>query len=111
MHIGSLQYALDKTTLQNRISLAARESFHIMDVSEELPIPDDLMFETVKGDLWRQTVESHLSWKKQLLEDITTKQIRANRWKDIKQAEKEFKEANGPANFASDNGPKRVLED
>jgi hypothetical protein len=109
-HIGSLQYALDKPTLQNRISLAARESFHIMDVSEELPIPDDLMFETVKGDLWRQTVESHLSWKKQLLEDITTKQIRANRWKDIQQAEKEFKEANGPANFASD-GPKRVLEE
>jgi hypothetical protein len=111
MHIGSLQYALDKPTFQDRISLAARESFHIMDVSEELPLPDDLMLETVKGDLWRQTVESHLSWKKQLLEDITTKQIRANRWKDIKQAEKEFKEANGPANFATDNGPTRVLED
>ena len=82
-----------------------------MDVSEELPLPEDLILEAVRGDLWRQTVESHISWKKQLLEDITMKQIRANRWKDIRRAEQEFKEANGPANYATDNGPKRVLEE
>jgi len=66
-----------------------------MDIGEEQPLPEDLMLKAVKVGPWRHTVESHLMWKKQLLEDITTKQLRANRWKDIKRAEKEFKEANG----------------
>jgi hypothetical protein len=69
------------------------------------------MLEAVRTGPWRQTVESHLTWKKQLLEDITTKQLRANRWKDIKRAEQEFKEANGPANYAAENSTKRVLEE
>ena len=50
-------------------------------------------------------------WKKALLEDITTKQIRANRWKDIKRTEQEFKEANGPSNYTAENSTKRVLEE
>ncbi len=37
--------------------------------------------------------------------------MRANRWKDIKRAEQEFKEANGPANYAVENSTKRVLEE
>ena len=41
LHIGSLQCALDKPTLPEKLSLAARESFHIMDISEELSIPED----------------------------------------------------------------------
>jgi hypothetical protein len=69
------------------------------------------MLEAVKTGPWRQTVESCLSWKKQVLEDITTKQLRANKWKDVKRAEQEFKEANGQANFAAENGTKRTLEE
>jgi hypothetical protein len=45
------------------------------------------------------------------LEDITTKQLRVNRWKDVKRAEQEFKEANGQANFAVENSTKRTLEE
>jgi ribonuclease HI len=45
------------------------------------------------------------------LEDITTKQLRTNRWKDVKRAEQEFKEANGQANFAAENSTKRTLEE
>ena len=111
LHIGSLQCALDKPTLSEKPSLAARESFHIMDIGEDRPIPEDLMLEAVKTGPWRQTVESCLSWKKQVLEDITTKQLRANKWKDVKRAEQEFKEANGQTNFAAENGTKRTLEE
>ena len=64
LHIGSLQCALDKPTLLEKLSLTARESFHIMDISEELSIPEDLMLAAVKEGPWRQTVESHLKWKK-----------------------------------------------
>jgi hypothetical protein len=71
LHIGSLQCALDKPTLPEKVSLAVRESVHIMDIGEDLPIPEDLMLESVKTDPWRQTVQSHLTWKKQVLEDIT----------------------------------------
>ncbi len=111
LHIGSLQCALDKPTLPDTLSLTARESFHIMDIGEETPLPEDLTLEAVRTGPWRQTVESHLTWKKQLLEDITTKQLRANRWKDVKRAEQEFKGANGPANYAAENCTKRVLEE
>jgi hypothetical protein len=45
------------------------------------------------------------------LEDITTKQLRVNKWKDVKRAEQEFKEANGQANFAVENSTKRTLEE
>ncbi len=37
LHIGSLQCALDKPTLPDKLSLAVRESFHIMDIGEEPP--------------------------------------------------------------------------
>jgi hypothetical protein len=69
LHIGSLQYALDKPTLPDKLSLVVRERFHIMDIGEEPPLPEDLMLEDVRTVPWRQTVESHLTWKKQLLED------------------------------------------
>ena len=69
------------------------------------------MLEAVRAGPWRQTVESHLTWKKQLLEDITTKQIRANRWQDIKGAEQEFKEDYGPVNYVVENSTKSVLEE
>ena len=111
LHIGSLQCALDKPTLSEKLSLAARESFHIMDIGEDPPIPEDLMLKAVRTGPWRQAVESHLAWKKQVLEDITTKQLRANRRKDVKRAEQEFKEANGQTNFAAENSTKRTLEE
>jgi hypothetical protein len=91
--------------------MAARESFHIMDIGEDRPIPEDLLLEAVKTGPGRQTVESCLTWKKQVLEDITTKQLRANRWKDDKRAEQEFKEVNGQSNFAAENSTKRTLEE
>ncbi len=111
LHIGSLQCALDKPTLPDKLSLEARESFHIIDIGEEPPLPEDLMLEAFRTGPCRQTVESHLTWKKQLLEDITTKQLRTNRWTDIKQAERDFKEVNGPANYAVEINTKRVLEE
>jgi hypothetical protein len=111
LHIGSLQYALDKPTLLDKLSLVVRESFHIMDISEELPLSEDLMLEEVRVGPWSQTVESHLTWKKQLLEDITTKQIRANRWKDTQRVEQEFRDANGPVNYTLENSTKRVFEE
>jgi hypothetical protein len=82
-----------------------------MDIGEEPSLPEDLMLEAVRTGPWRQAVESHLTWKKKLLEDITTKQLRANRWKDIKRTEQEFKEANDPATYAVENSTKRVLEE
>jgi hypothetical protein len=45
------------------------------------------------------------------LEDITTKQLRTNRWKDVKRDEQEFKEANGQANCAAESSTKRTLEE
>jgi hypothetical protein len=45
------------------------------------------------------------------LEDITTKQLRTNRWKDVKRSEQEFKEVNDQANFAAENSTKRTLEE
>ncbi len=45
------------------------------------------------------------------MEDITTKKLRANKWKDVKRAEQEFKEANGQTNFAAENSTKRTLEE
>ena len=68
MTLGSSQFA----------DLTAEESFHIMDIREEISFAKDMMLVEVNAGPWRQTVESHLVWKKQLLEDITTKQIHAN---------------------------------
>jgi hypothetical protein len=48
LHIGSLQCALDKPTLPDKLSLEARESFHIIDIGEEPPLPEDLMLEAVR---------------------------------------------------------------
>ncbi len=45
------------------------------------------------------------------MEDITTKQLRTNKWKDVKRAEQEFKEVNGQTNFAAENRTKRTLEE
>ncbi len=90
LHIGSLQCALDKPTLSEKLSLTARESFHIMDIGEDRTIPEDLILEEVKIGPWWQTIESCLSWKKQ---------------------EQEFKEVNGQANFAVENSTKRTLEE
>jgi hypothetical protein len=54
LHIGSLQCVLDKPTLPDKLSLVVRESFHIMDIGEEPPLPEDLMLETVRTGPWRQ---------------------------------------------------------
>ncbi len=48
LHIGSLQCALDKPTLSEKLFMTARESFHIMDIGEDRPILEDLLMEAVK---------------------------------------------------------------
>ena len=35
--------------------------FHIMDIGEGPPLPEDLILEAVRVGPWRQTVESHLT--------------------------------------------------
>jgi hypothetical protein len=37
--------------------------------------------------------------------------LRVNRWKDIRQDEREFKETNGPVNYVAENKTKRVFEE
>ena len=73
--IGSLQSALEKPLHRGALSLAAEESFHILDIREELALSKDTMLAAVTEGPWRLAIESSLEWKKQLLEDTTTKQI------------------------------------
>jgi hypothetical protein len=71
-HIGSLQRTLDKPIHRGVLTLTVEESFHVLDIREELALPKDAMLAAVKEGPCRETIESHLRWKKQLLQDITT---------------------------------------
>ena len=102
VHIGSLQKALDKPKQREALSLAEEESFHIMDIREELCLPNHMILAAVNEDPWIQTVESHLVWKKQLLEDITTKQIDANIGKEIQRTQRDFVKEQGPAKYSKE---------
>ena len=47
-HIGSLQKDLDKPMHRGALSLVVEESFHILDIREELALPKDAMLAAVK---------------------------------------------------------------
>jgi hypothetical protein len=74
-HIVCLQRALDKPLHLGKLSLAAEESFHIMDLRTELLLSREEMLAAVKKGPWKRAVETLLSSKKQFLEDTTNKQV------------------------------------
>ena len=78
-HIVSLQKALDKPLHLGNLSLAAEESFHIMDLRTELLLSREEILVAVKKGPWKRAVETLLSRKKQFLEDTTYKQILSGR--------------------------------
>jgi hypothetical protein len=67
-HIVSLQKALDKPMHLDKLSLAAEESFHIMDLRAELLLSHKEMLAAVQGGPWKRAVETLLSRKKQFLD-------------------------------------------
>ena len=75
MHIVSLQKALDKPLHSGKLSLAAVESFHIMDLRTELLLSREEMLAAVKQGPWKRAVETLLASKKQFMEDSTNKQF------------------------------------
>ena len=79
-HIVSLQKALDKPLHSGKLSLAAEESFHIMDLRTELLLSRDEMLAAVKQGPWKRAVETLLASKKQFMEDSTNKQILNHHW-------------------------------
>jgi hypothetical protein len=90
-HIVSLQKALDKPLHLGNLSLAAEESFHIMDLRTELLLSREEMLAAVKKGPWKRAVESLLVSKKQFLEDTTNKQILSSRWQLEERERKAFK--------------------
>ncbi len=90
-HIVSLQKALDKPLHLGNLSLAAEESFHIMDLRTELLLSREEMLTDVKKRPWKRDVETLLSSKKQFLEDTTNKQILISRWQLEERERKTFK--------------------
>ena len=90
-HIVSLQKALDKPLHLGHLSLAAEESFHIMDLRTELLLSREEMLAAVRKGPWKRAVESLLASKKQFLEDTINKQILSNRWQLEERERKTFK--------------------
>jgi hypothetical protein len=90
-HIVFLQKALDKPLHLGKLSLAAEESFHIMDLRTELFLSREEMLTAVKKGPWKRAVETLLSRKKQFLEDMTNKQILSSRWQLEERERKTFK--------------------
>ena len=69
---------------------------------EKLSLSKDIMLTVVNEGPWRQTIESHLVREKQLLEDITTKQIRANTGKEIQHTPRDFMKEKGPDKYSKE---------
>ena len=64
-HIVSLQKALDKPLHLGKLSLAAEESFHIMDLRTELLLSREEMLAAVIKGPWKRAAKTLLSTKKQ----------------------------------------------
>jgi hypothetical protein len=81
--IVTLQKALDKPLHNKCLSITAEASFTIMDLRDELMLSREMMQTVVRdrSSPWKRAVETLLTLKKQLLEDLTKKQILTNRWK------------------------------
>jgi hypothetical protein len=108
-HIVSLQKALDKPLHLGKLSLAAEESFHIMDLRTELLLSREEMLAAVRKGPWKRAVETLLSSKKQLLEDTTNKQILSSRWQLEERERKAFKKE--WASFSKEESSRVTLEE
>jgi hypothetical protein len=108
-HIVSLQKALDKPLHLGKLSLAAEESFHIMDLRTELILSREEMLAAVKKGPWKRAVETLLSSKKQFLEDTTNKQVLSSRWQLEEQERKAFKKE--WASFSKEESSRVTLEE
>ena len=84
--------------------MTTEESFHILDLPEELSLSKDVMIAAVKEDPWKADgVETLLVWKKHLLEDMTNKQVLGNRWKLVEQEQRECQEDLGWSRFSKED--------
>jgi hypothetical protein len=103
--IVTLQKALDKPLHNKGLSLAAEASFAIMDLRDELMLSREIMQTVVRdrSSPWKRAVETLLTRKKQLLEDITKKQILTNRWKLEERERQDFEKALGWSKFSKED--------
>ncbi len=90
--IVTLQKAFDKPLHNKCLSIAAEASFTIMDLRDELMLSREIMQTVVRdrASPWKREVETLLTRKKQLLEDVTKKQILTNRWKMEERQRQDF---------------------
>ena len=95
--IVTLQKTLDKPLQRGSLSISAETSFTIMDLRDELMLSREIMQTVVRdrSSAWKRAVEILLTRKKQLLEDITKKQILTNRWKLEEGEHQKFEKALG----------------
>jgi hypothetical protein len=103
--IVTLQKALDKPLHNKGLSLTAEASFAIMDLRDELMLSREIMQTVVRdrSSPWKRAVETLLTRKKQLLEDITKKQILTNRWKLEERERQDFEKALGWSKFSKED--------
>ena len=101
-HIVSLQKALDEPQHFGKLSSAAEESFHFMDLRAELLLSREEMLAAVKEGPWKSAMETLLSSNKQFLEDTNNKQILRNRWQLEERERKAFEKELGWSRFSKD---------
>ena len=82
-----------------------------MDLRDELMLSRETMQTVVRdrSSPWRRAVETLLTRKKQLLEDITKKQILTNRWKLEERERQEFEKALGWSKFSKEDTTRMEL--
>jgi hypothetical protein len=82
-----------------------------MDLRDELMLSREIMQTVVRdrSSPWRRAVETLLTRKKQLLEDITKKQILTNRWKLEERERQEFEKALGWSKFSKEDTTRMEL--
>ena len=90
---------------------ASEENFHILDIREELALSKETMLTLVKEGPWKETIQRHIEWKKQLLEDLTTKQINANLGRMINQEEQEYFKVLGRNRFSRETTIEQELRE
>jgi hypothetical protein len=76
-----------------------------MDLRDELMLSREIMQTVVRdrASPWKRAVETLLTRKKKLLEDITKKQILTNRWKMEERERQDFEKALGWSKFSKED--------
>ena len=69
------------------------------------------MLTSVKEGPWKETIQRHIEWKKQLLVDLTTKQINTNLGRMIKQEEQEYFKVLGRNRFSRETTIEQELRE